>query len=310
MRSWPAPDLPTLPVTGPEVALHDTATGALVTPRPEGPARVYVCGITPYDATHIGHAATYVAFDLLNRAWRNAGHDVTYVQNVTDVDDPLLERADQGRGRLGGAGRAGDRALPAGHDRLAGAAADPLRRCGRVDPAGGRPGRAPPGRRRHLPGRGRPLLLRDRRPGVRRGVGADPRRDAEDLPRARGRPRPRRQEGPSRLRGVAGRAARRAVVGQPVRTRPPRLAHRVRRHRPGHPRHDLRRAGRRQRPDLPPPRDVRAGSRRWRPGGRSRGSTRTPGWWATTARRCRSRAATSSSSPRCATATSTRWRSG
>ena len=93
MRSWPAPDLPTLPVTGPEVALHDTATGGLVTPRPEGPARVYVCGITPYDATHLGHAATYVAFDLLNRAWRNAGHDVTYVQNVTDVDDPLLERA-------------------------------------------------------------------------------------------------------------------------------------------------------------------------------------------------------------------------
>ena len=56
---------------------------------------MYVCGITPYDATHIGHAATYVAFDLLNRAWRNAGHEVTYVQNVTDVDDPLLERADQ-----------------------------------------------------------------------------------------------------------------------------------------------------------------------------------------------------------------------
>ena len=40
-----------------------------------------------------GHAATYVAFDLLNRVWRDAGHDVTYVQNVTDVDDPLLERA-------------------------------------------------------------------------------------------------------------------------------------------------------------------------------------------------------------------------
>ena len=55
---------------------------------------MYVCGITPYDATHLGHAATYVAFDLLNRAWRSAGHDVRYVQNVTDVDDPLLERAD------------------------------------------------------------------------------------------------------------------------------------------------------------------------------------------------------------------------
>lgn len=54
---------------------------------------MYVCGITPYDATHMGHAASYVAFDLLNRAWRDGGQDVSYVQNVTDVDDPLLERA-------------------------------------------------------------------------------------------------------------------------------------------------------------------------------------------------------------------------
>jgi L-cysteine:1D-myo-inositol 2-amino-2-deoxy-alpha-D-glucopyranoside ligase len=54
---------------------------------------MYVCGITPYDATHIGHAATYVTFDLLGRALRDAGHEVLYVQNVTDVDDPLLERA-------------------------------------------------------------------------------------------------------------------------------------------------------------------------------------------------------------------------
>ena len=93
MRSWPAPDVPTLPVPGPAVAVHDSATGGLVTPAPEGPARLYVCGITPYDATHLGHAATYVGFDLLVRAWRHAGHEVTYVQNVTDVDDPLLERA-------------------------------------------------------------------------------------------------------------------------------------------------------------------------------------------------------------------------
>ncbi|WP_210503753.1 cysteine--1-D-myo-inosityl 2-amino-2-deoxy-alpha-D-glucopyranoside ligase [Nocardioides xinjiangensis] len=95
MRAWSSPDVPTLPVTGPVVRVHDTATGALVETRPEGPARMYVCGITPYDATHMGHAATYVAFDLLNRAWRNAGHEVTYVQNVTDVDDPLLERAEK-----------------------------------------------------------------------------------------------------------------------------------------------------------------------------------------------------------------------
>src|SRR5215212_10084734 len=54
---------------------------------------MYVCGITPYDATHLGHAATYVAFDLLHRAWLDGGHDVVYVQNVTDIDDPLLVRA-------------------------------------------------------------------------------------------------------------------------------------------------------------------------------------------------------------------------
>jgi L-cysteine:1D-myo-inositol 2-amino-2-deoxy-alpha-D-glucopyranoside ligase len=54
---------------------------------------MYVCGITPYDATHMGHAATYVTFDVLGRALRDAGHEVLYVQNVTDVDDPLLERA-------------------------------------------------------------------------------------------------------------------------------------------------------------------------------------------------------------------------
>lgn len=93
MRAWPSPDVPRLPVTGPPVRVHDTSTGDVVETRPEGPARMYVCGITPYDATHIGHAATYVGFDLLHRAWLSAGHEVTYVQNVTDVDDPLLERA-------------------------------------------------------------------------------------------------------------------------------------------------------------------------------------------------------------------------
>ena len=56
---------------------------------------MYACGITPYDATHIGHAATFLAWDLLVRAWRDAGHNVIYVQNVTDVDDPLLERANR-----------------------------------------------------------------------------------------------------------------------------------------------------------------------------------------------------------------------
>jgi L-cysteine:1D-myo-inositol 2-amino-2-deoxy-alpha-D-glucopyranoside ligase len=96
MRSWTAPDVPALPggAHGPAVRVHDSSTGTAVETAPaDGTARLYVCGITPYDATHLGHANTYVAFDLLNRAWRSAGHRVRYVQNVTDVDDPLLERA-------------------------------------------------------------------------------------------------------------------------------------------------------------------------------------------------------------------------
>ena len=61
--------------------------------RPRTVASIYVCGITPYDATHLGHAATYIAYDTLIRLWLDAGFDVAYVQNSTDVDDPLLERA-------------------------------------------------------------------------------------------------------------------------------------------------------------------------------------------------------------------------
>jgi len=63
--------------------------------QPSGPATLYVCGITPYDATHLGHAATMITFDLVQRAWRDAGHEVRYVQNVTDIDEPLLERAER-----------------------------------------------------------------------------------------------------------------------------------------------------------------------------------------------------------------------
>jgi L-cysteine:1D-myo-inositol 2-amino-2-deoxy-alpha-D-glucopyranoside ligase len=77
----------------PAIRLFDTAVGREAALETGGRASMYVCGITPYDATHMGHAASYVAFDLLNRAWRDAGSKVSYVQNVTDVDDPLLERA-------------------------------------------------------------------------------------------------------------------------------------------------------------------------------------------------------------------------
>ena len=93
MRSWSAPDVPRLPGEGLPVRLHDTVTGQLL-PAATGPvAGLYVCGITPYDATHLGHAATYLTYDLLHRAWLDAGLQVRFVENVTDVDDPLLERA-------------------------------------------------------------------------------------------------------------------------------------------------------------------------------------------------------------------------
>lgn len=93
MYAWPATEVPALPGKGLPLRVHDTASGALVTPEPGPTARLYVCGITPYDATHLGHAATYTAFDLVQRVWRDAGRTVEYVQNVTDVDDPLLQRA-------------------------------------------------------------------------------------------------------------------------------------------------------------------------------------------------------------------------
>jgi L-cysteine:1D-myo-inositol 2-amino-2-deoxy-alpha-D-glucopyranoside ligase len=95
MLAWPRPDVPRLEAFGraPDVRVYDSAAGTVQTTRPHGTARLYVCGITPYDATHIGHANTYVAFDILHRAWLDAGYPVRYVQNVTDVDDPLLERA-------------------------------------------------------------------------------------------------------------------------------------------------------------------------------------------------------------------------
>ncbi|WP_144749792.1 cysteine--1-D-myo-inosityl 2-amino-2-deoxy-alpha-D-glucopyranoside ligase [Curtobacterium pusillum] len=94
MRAWQVPSVPEVPGSAPRPVVHDTATGKPVDPTGgEERAALYVCGITPYDATHLGHAATYLAFDTLGRVWRDAGLEVEYAQNTTDVDDPLLERA-------------------------------------------------------------------------------------------------------------------------------------------------------------------------------------------------------------------------
>ena len=76
--------------------LHDARRGGL---HPFGPIRgaarvgLYVCGVTPYDTGHLGHAFTYISFDVLHRYLEFLGHDVVYVQNVTDVDDDMLRKA-------------------------------------------------------------------------------------------------------------------------------------------------------------------------------------------------------------------------
>jgi L-cysteine:1D-myo-inositol 2-amino-2-deoxy-alpha-D-glucopyranoside ligase len=93
VKSWTSRPVPQLPGGMPALRLFDTVQRGLRTLEATGQQSMYVCGITPYDATHMGHAASYVAFDLLNRAWRDGKQQVAYVQNVTDVDDPLLERA-------------------------------------------------------------------------------------------------------------------------------------------------------------------------------------------------------------------------
>ncbi|MGH8791388.1 MAG: cysteine--1-D-myo-inosityl 2-amino-2-deoxy-alpha-D-glucopyranoside ligase [Stackebrandtia sp.] len=96
MDSWQTPSPRPLPGAARPLRLYDTARQAVHPAEPAaGAARMYVCGITPYDATHLGHAATMIAFDLVNRVWRDGGHDVEYVTNVTDVDDPLFERAER-----------------------------------------------------------------------------------------------------------------------------------------------------------------------------------------------------------------------
>lgn len=101
MKSWSAPTVPTIPSrhgAAEPLHLYDTADAKVreVTfQNPEGPVGMYVCGITPYDSTHLGHAATYLTFDLVYRALLDNGRDVHFVQNVTDVDDPLFERANR-----------------------------------------------------------------------------------------------------------------------------------------------------------------------------------------------------------------------
>lgn len=97
MNPWPEVVVPSLKrgLTLPQLFLSDTASATKKAVVKKSMYRMYVCGITPYDATHLGHAATYLTFDLVNRYLRATGAEVRYVQNITDIDDPLLERANR-----------------------------------------------------------------------------------------------------------------------------------------------------------------------------------------------------------------------
>ena len=83
---------PTSSATEP-MRLYDTARQAVVPFEPGPVATMYTCGITPYDATHLGHAATYVTYDVLQRRLRDRGHETRCVRNITDVDDDILRKA-------------------------------------------------------------------------------------------------------------------------------------------------------------------------------------------------------------------------
>ena len=97
MNSWARVAIPPLAskFRVPTLEIFDTAKQKLSSIVKKDNYRIYVCGITPYDATHLGHANTYLAFDLINRYLLATGSEVLFVQNITDIDDPLLERANR-----------------------------------------------------------------------------------------------------------------------------------------------------------------------------------------------------------------------
>ena len=94
MKIWPPVVLPPLSVQLPPLFLEDSNAGKVEVKKSRF-FSMYVCGITPYDATHLGHAATYLTFDLINRYLSLEHTNVNFVENVTDIDDPLLERANK-----------------------------------------------------------------------------------------------------------------------------------------------------------------------------------------------------------------------
>ena len=89
MKPWPDVYLPPIAIQFPRLSIDSTWGSSIDRDK----FNIYVCGITPYDATHLGHALTYLTFDLINRYQILRGRTLNFIENVTDVDDPLFERA-------------------------------------------------------------------------------------------------------------------------------------------------------------------------------------------------------------------------
>ena len=174
---------------------------------------MYTCGITPYDATHLGHAAVYVGYDVLQRRLRDLGHETRCVRNVTDVDDDLLRKAARARRALSRSRRGRDRSLRRRHG---GARDDP-----ELERAAGHLGhRRHPWLHRHgarrrprLSRRGRGVLRRQLLAELRRVVGYDRATMLELAAERGGNPDDPNKRDPARLRSVAAVGRGRAVVG-------------------------------------------------------------------------------------------------
>ena len=251
---------------------------------------MYSCGITVYDLCHVGHARMLVAFDVIARHLRASGFEVTYVRNVTDVDDKIIRRAEAEKRSAAEVARdftekmnedmRALNVLPADHEpRATEHIAEVIEIIERLE----KNGLAYAAARRRL-------LLGARVPALRPAVEAKHRRSA--LRRAhRGR---RAQAQPARLRALEGRQAGRAVLGEPVGQRAPRLAHRVLGDGAPLPGRAVRHPRRRRRPRSSRTTRTRSPSPRARSAtASSRATGSTPGWSTSAARRCPSRWATS-----------------
>ena len=277
--------------------LHDTVAGEVVdVPGRRASAGLYVCGITPYDAAHLGHAATYVAFDLLHRAWLDAGHEVRYVQNVTDVDDPLLERATATG--VGWADLAEQQTDVFRDDMAALAVVPPHAFVGVTEVV---PEVGALVLRLEAAGAAYRLDVDDDGEGGRTADVYFDVASVDDLGAVSGLDRDAMLHLAAERGGDPDRAGKRdpldpllwrgrrggraVVARRRAARRAARLARGVRGHRPGRARPRLRGAGRRLRPRLPPPRDGRRPQPRPRPAARTPAATCTPAWSPSTARR-------------------------